>query len=157
MRLWHYEMLPYIPKSQLIAQWRELNSIFKNKPKHILINYVYEYEDDNLRIYMLMVAKEMIKRGIKINSRSTNNVFDYFPEYKENPNLLLQHINDIEWVQSVTGIDNPFPKHHTIRYLKQCYYNLQEKYDRGQKDFYDYHYEYLSKFYVDKLRSVKND
>ena len=31
--------------------------------------------------------------------------------------------------------DNPFYKHHGYRYLKQCFYNLQEKYDRGQKDF----------------------
>ena len=104
-----------------------------------------------------MVAKEMIKRGIKISSRSTDNFFEEFPEYKENPNLLSQHINDIEWVQSVTGIENPFPKHHTMKYLSQCYYNLQEKYDRGQKDFSYKQYEKLSKFYVEKLRSTYHE
>ena len=29
----------------------------------------------------------------------------------------------------------PFVNHHNNRYLLQCFYNLQEKYDRGQKDF----------------------
>jgi len=28
MRLWHYELIPYLQKIQLLAQWRELNSIF---------------------------------------------------------------------------------------------------------------------------------
>lgn len=39
MRLWHCEIIPYLPKTQLIAQWRELNSIFAREDKHILINY----------------------------------------------------------------------------------------------------------------------
>ena len=35
MRLWYYKILEFLPNSQLIAQWCELNSIFKNKPSHI--------------------------------------------------------------------------------------------------------------------------
>ena len=31
----NYKILDFLPNSQLIAQWRELNSIFKNKPNHI--------------------------------------------------------------------------------------------------------------------------
>ena len=45
MRLWHYKLLPYLPKSQLIAQWRELNSIYKKQDRHILINYIYDYDE----------------------------------------------------------------------------------------------------------------
>lgn len=44
MRLWHYELLPYLPKSQLLGLWRELNSIFKKQNNHILINYIYDYD-----------------------------------------------------------------------------------------------------------------
>ena len=47
MRLWHYKLIPFLPNSQLIAQWRELNSIFKKQDKHILINYVYEYPKED--------------------------------------------------------------------------------------------------------------
>ena len=54
MRLWHYKLIPFLPDNQLKAQWRELNAIFLNEPKHILINYVYEYRkqvrtDENLK------------------------------------------------------------------------------------------------------------
>ena len=66
MRLWCYKIVPYLPNSQLIAQWRELNSIYKKRPDHILINYVYEYEKEDLYGYSLMVLKEMFKRHIKI-------------------------------------------------------------------------------------------
>lgn len=38
MRLWHIDLIPYLPKTQLISQWRELNSVFKKQNKHILIN-----------------------------------------------------------------------------------------------------------------------
>lgn len=33
MRLWHIDLVKngLLPKSQIIAQWRELNSIFKKK------------------------------------------------------------------------------------------------------------------------------
>ena len=117
MRLWHYELIQYLPKSQLLAQWRELNSIFKKQDKHILINYIYEYPKDDLCLYANMVTKEMRNRGYF--NYKMNNYKEYF---KELPFLADE-------------IYPPFKNHHTNGYLKQCFYNLQEKYDRGQKDF----------------------
>lgn len=113
MRLWHYKLIPFLPNSQLLAQWRELNSIFKKQDKHILINYVYEYPRENLIWYSELVIREMSKRNFKI--KSFDNLLDYCVSYYK--------------------MDNPFPNHHNNRYLIQCFYNLQEKYDRGQKDF----------------------
>ena len=45
MRLWHYKLIKegLLPDSQLLAQWRELNSIYVKEDKHILINYIYRY------------------------------------------------------------------------------------------------------------------
>lgn len=129
MRLWHYKLIPYLPNSQLIAQWRELNSIYKNKPKHILINYVYEYPRDDLLIYSLIVAKEMKRRGIKI-------------KHVDNYNHYFSGINYEKYIRG----DKPFKNHHNDRYLFQCFYNLQEKYDRGQKDFTKERYEELEQF-----------
>lgn len=71
MRLWHYELIPYLPKSQLLAQWRELNSIFKKQDKHILINYVYEYPKNDLKTYACMVIEEMKRRGYKIKNMAS--------------------------------------------------------------------------------------
>lgn len=38
-------------------------------------------------------------------------------------------------------------KEHDRRYLLQCFYNLQEKYDRGQKDFTSENYKKIGGFY----------
>ena len=48
------------------------------------------------------------------------------------------------------GEDTPFPKHHNNKYLQQCFYNLQEKYDRGQKDFSEF-------LYVDLLTFISKE
>ena len=119
MRLWHYELIPFLPQSQLIAQWRELNSIFKKQDKHILINYIYEYPEEDLLGYTYLVLEEMQKRNIKI--KSVDNCIYYFGS---------KFLND-----KIKVTCKPFKNHHNNRYLLQCFYNLQEKYDRGQKDF----------------------
>lgn len=125
MRLWDYRILPFLPNSQLLAQWRELNSIFKNHPNHILINYVYDYPKIHLYSYTFYVLREMDKRGMKV--RSLDAYIQYF-----------------EWPQKCETA--PFPNHHTDRYLLQCFYNLQEKYDRGQKDFPEELYKALVRY-----------
>lgn len=129
MRLWHYELLPYIPNSQLIAQWRELNSIFRNQPRHILINYVYEYPKEELYWYSRLVINELVNRGIKI--KKSSNFYEYF--------------KDLDCTNYYKDSDL-FKEHHTTKYLSQCFYNLQEKYDRGQKDFSKEQYEKLERF-----------
>lgn len=134
MRLWHYELIEFLPRSQLIAQWRELNSIYAKQDKHILIDYVYEYDRIHLLAYSLMVISEMNKRGYRINS--TKN-FDEFFKYTR-----LAATSSLPTFK-------PFPEHHNKRYLIQCFYNLQEKYDRGQKDFSRGLYEKL-KAYMDE-------
>lgn len=131
MRLWHIDLIPYLPKSQLIAQWRELNSIYKKQDKHILINYVYNYDKAYLLIYSNRVLFEMDRRGI--NAKSFENYFNYFGS------VLCSH---------------PMPAYrfaeHNDEYLLCNYYNLLEKYRRGQKDFSEEEFKRLTDF-VKKL------
>lgn len=119
MRLWHYKLLPLLPNSQLKAQWRELNSIYKDQPKHILINYVYDYPKHDLLAYSILVRFEMLRRGFRFQTLNFDKYFD---------GVYVKDIPDYQHFE-------PFIRHHTNRYLLQCFYNLQEKYDRGQKDF----------------------
>ncbi len=63
MRLWHIDVIAYLPKGQLLSQWRELNSIFAKEDQHILINYIYEYPKEDLYLYTEKVMAEMKKRG----------------------------------------------------------------------------------------------
>lgn len=125
MRLWHVDLLPYLPKSQLIAQKRECDLIWKDiaagkQTNHILINYIWQYDVTHLSNYYLKLYAEFLKRNIafnvSVNYIPTN---DYFM---------------------------PYEKHHNQQYLLQCFYNLQEKYVRGQKDFTDSIYQELSNF-----------
>ena len=148
MRLWHYKMIPYLPNSQLwlIAQWRELNSIFKNQNKHILINYVYEYDKANLLYYTKFVLDEMISRGFK--NIKMDNYLKYFEGYVVTK---LYDDGHAEIVAYQDAIKNPFQNHHNDRYLMQCFYNLQEKYDRGQKDFSAKQYKKLEEFIKNEI------
>lgn len=130
MRLWHYELIKYLPKGQLVAQWRELNSIFKKQDKHILINYIYEYSKDDLYTYTSLVINEMKSRNYKIVKWDNYNIFFGNKEYKI--------------------VDKPYIKHHDFCYFEICYFNLKEKYIRGQKDFEKSLFEQLETLYNKK-------
>ena len=125
MRLWHYKLIPFLPKSQLLAQWRELNSIFKNQPKHILINYVYEYPKKDLLYYTRLVLAEMNGRGCKIKNQENAEL--YLSDVPLRDNLEMYPLENPDF--------HPFERHHDDEYLTICYFNLLEKYQRGQKDF----------------------
>lgn len=131
MRLWHYKIIPYLPKSQLVGQWRELNSIYKKRDNHILINYVYDYDKDYLYNYSCMVVYEMESRGYKINK--WDNFKTYFNKGTED---YIFNTRDLLTF-----------KEHNNEYLTICYYNLKEKYTRGQKDFTDDMWNRLHQFY----------
>ena len=131
MRLWHIDLIKYLPKSQLLAQWRELNSIFKKQDKHILINYVYDYPECFLKYYSDKVIKEMLNRNIKI--KNFDNYDYYFGDTRAYPEYF---------------------KEHNKEYLTICYWNLREKYLRGQKDFTDEVWNKLDEFYKSKMSEV---
>lgn len=139
MRLWHVNLLPYLPNSQLLAQKREVDLIWKDiaegkKTNHILINYIWEYENPKAELfaYYLELYKEFDNRGFKFNSSKNCDV----KVIERHP---LAHI---------------FGRHHNHEYMKICYYNLKEKYLRGQKDFsgkcFEKLYDYMVRIGVEK-------
>lgn len=110
MRLWHTDLIPVLPRKQLLGQWRELNSIFATQDKHVLINFVYDYPKNDLLCYSIAVIAEMRARGYKVNNEKMK---AYFGDEK------------------YSIVAKPFKNKMTDHYLKQCLYNLQEKYDCG--------------------------
>ena len=117
MRLWHKDLIEVLPRQQLLGQWRELNSIYKKQDKHILINFIYEYDFGHLLGYNNIVIAEMEKRCYKINLENAKNYFDQL--IKENGGFKMPFYELL------------FKEKMNERYLKQCLYNLQEKYDCG--------------------------
>lgn len=130
MRLWHVDLIKYLPDPQLLAQYRELNSIYVKQDKHILINYIYDYDKEYLLWYSDKVIEEMRVRGFKI--KTLDNYNNYFAGIAKGRTPLK------------------YPEHNK-RYLKQCYMNLQEKFDRGQKGFTPEIYEKLWNFIINQL------
>ena len=120
IRLWHYKLIPVLPNKMLISQWRECIAIKrqweKGTLKHRLVSYVMNYDKTLFVKYVANVCDEMNKRKIKWK-------VDYY----------------IEIINFCKREDNTLPKYekisyypeHNDRYLRQCYYNLQEKFDKG--------------------------
>lgn len=115
MRLWHKDLIPVLPRKQLVGQWRELCLIAKNisehgTPNHILVNKVIDYPCSHLNTYAQLVYKEMQKRGMK-------------PEWEKYDKWTVN--------KSIVHVDDIFPEWHNYSYFQQCYYNLEEKRDCG--------------------------
>lgn len=116
MRCWHKSLIPYLPRQQLLGQWRECCCIAKNiaekgMPNHILVNKIMNYPLVHFMTYTWLVYTELINRNYKPD-------FEKFSKYL-NLDVTCVYKKDI------------FSNWHTFRYLQQCYYNLQEKYDCG--------------------------
>lgn len=115
MRLWHKDLIPYLPRQQLLAQWRECCCIARNifhdgTPNHLLVNKVLEYPDEEFNSYTDRICKEMIKRKYSVDSERF---------WKWRKNKKIHRGKDI------------FKDWHNERYLNQCLANLEEKYDCG--------------------------
>jgi uncharacterized protein (TIGR02328 family) len=122
MRLWHVDLLQVLPRKLLISQWRECCAIARaiakhGTPNHPLVNKVLSSRGDFIA-YTSKVHMEMWKRCYKVNTltcakfdHNVNAGKDYFK------NCTVHRIIFTDWF--------------TERYLMQCFYNLQEKYDCG--------------------------
>lgn len=117
MRIWHTKLIPVLPRQQLLRQWRELNSIFKKQDKHILINFIYDEVDADLQMYTSKVIKEMQRRKYRVNLQNMEAYFGGGASTQEMIDFMCEF--------------DCYDKKMTDRYLRQCYYNLQEKYDCG--------------------------
>ena len=131
MRLWHKDLISYLPRGQLLSQWRECCCIADNwanhrTPNHILVNEVLNYPISHFVAYCNIVYKEMIFRNYRLTDSSTNRL---------NRNILLidrgEHHHNTLSVEDAIITTDIFPNWHNDRYLLQCYYNLEEKHDRG--------------------------
>ena len=125
MRLWHKDLITALPREQLGAQWRELSAIAgnlntKGTPNHILVNKILDYPREHFISYALYVRQEMTRRGYRTMDSVWNKIYctresDY---------------GEIE----IVPLEDLFPGWHNDRYLEQCYFNLEEKYDCGGVD-----------------------
>ena len=117
MRLWHKDLIPYLPDLQFKGQLREMVAILhdlksKGKTNHLLINPVMCFSPRNLTTYFLLYRKEYIKR------------------YRKDIDLrVIQEF--LDWGGDVPVLYAPFAGWHCNEYLRVCMANLYEKHFFG--------------------------
>lgn len=121
MRLWHKDLITLLPDKQLLGQWRECVAIAGNInrygfPNHVLVNRVMDYHLSHFYKYCTLVTSEMYERGFKISDSAIEKIIEITDQ---NVRMGMEFITREEL----------FSGWHNERYLIQCYYNLQEKYD----------------------------
>lgn len=117
MRLWDYRLIPVLPNAQLKAMRYEIGDMVKQHPKikNRLVNYANDYDIKYLYSLFEDVLDEFDKRKINHNKKYDDEIEK---TVKEKSRFQFSYLN-------------LYYEEHNDRYLKQCYYNLQEKYDRG--------------------------
>lgn len=115
MRLWHYKLIPCLPKKMLVSQWRELIAIKRQWERgsliHPLVSYVMDYDKSYFANYTYDIYQELLKRNIKCR------------------NIYMQEILNFAQIKSKTA--TKIFSEHDDEYLTICYYNLKEKFIRG--------------------------
>lgn len=115
MRLWHYDLIPFLPRQQLVAQWRECCAIARNwatngTPNHILVNKVMNYSANEFGAYTEIVLLELKARGYKTTVAARDNFYH---------NLSLIDNGKMSRNEAL------FSGWHDFFYLRQCLYNLE--------------------------------
>lgn len=118
MRLWAWQMLPYLSELQFKGQLRELVLVMRQwrddgKTNHLLINRVMEYPKRELYEYWSLYYKEYTNRYNKNIDKYDDEFWNFCGAgyYDRNP--------------------KPFKDWHTKEYLRVCYANLYEKHKFG--------------------------
>ena len=142
MRLWPYQMLDVLPRMQMLSQWREclaVGGMLGTKTlNHATVNRVKDYPIEHFMVYCDLVRDEFANRGwtigtntleklkndIDYETEKSKRTFGYFEDETENG------IKEII-VKRPYGTSILFKDFHDERYLKQCLYSFQEKYDCG--------------------------
>jgi len=70
MRLWHYKLIPHLPRQQLLGQHRECCAL-RGKgwgKKHKVVDYVFKNHYGTLFNYHCQIMDEINSREYKVNS-----------------------------------------------------------------------------------------
>jgi hypothetical protein len=118
MRIWHYELLPYLPDLQFKGQLRELMVIMrdwrdKGHTNHLLINMVMEYPKNDLARYFILYEALYHKR-----------YGTYLPKQWEE----FKVFDDTPLDKRSKGV---FTGWHNKEYLRSNMANLWEKHTMG--------------------------
>ena len=116
MRLWHDQMIPKLPKNQLLGQHRECCALRGNgwNKKHKTVDYVFLYSPYHLFCYHTLIMDEMSNRGYKVATEWRDK------NYRGKIAEIYVNLEETE-------INTPIYKEHNEAYLQECIENLRLK------------------------------
>ena len=123
MRLWHEDLIPFLPRQQLLGQHREccaLRGLGWKKP-HSTINYVFEYHWYVLYRFHTKVIWEIQIRGYNVDPLWED------PCYRGKNCLPYNILSGKEQIKLEKNIMYPCYKEHSNKYLTECLNNLKNK------------------------------
>ncbi len=117
MRLWHIDLLPLLPRQQLLGQHRECCALRGNGwgKKHAVVDYIFIYHPKMLFDYHMAVMEEMQKRGYSIDKLWKQKKYRGKTCYEDYPEQYYKQ-----------AYKKRYPEHN-IDYLKLCLENLRGK------------------------------
>ncbi len=119
MRLWHEDLIPLLPRFQLLGQHREICALrgLSWDKKHSVVDYVFKHPYYYLYAYHRLVICEMEKRGYHVDMAWKD------PSYRG------QRIGyDTScFTCEETIVHSPIYPEHDDKYLQECLLNLKKK------------------------------
>jgi len=106
MRLWHHKLITFLPKKQLVSQWREYLVVIGSHYSSLLIKHVDGNPKSHLVAYGKLLISELKKNKVRLKPGPYQKYLDF--------------IGDDNYEE----VKNIFPNHDTDRHLIQCFYNL---------------------------------
>lgn len=128
MRLWHEELIPKLPRQQLLGQHRECCAL-RGKgwgKKHATVNYVFTHPYEWLVAYHYRVISEMCKRGYSVSSEWVRvNYRGKEIGFVTDGSVSVNQFT-IKMLSSRYNKQPVYPEHDD-EYLKECLDNLASK------------------------------
>ena len=116
MRLWHEDLIPQLPRPQLLGQHRECCALRGNGwgRKHATVDYVFTHSPYRLYAYHRLIMEEMADRGYNVSPEWLDKNYrgKTCPPYE---NLAEEKLN------------SPIYSEHDAAYYEECLANLRDK------------------------------
>lgn len=118
MRLWHQQLIPLLPRRQLLGQHRECCALRGNSwgKKHATVDYVFRYSPVRLWLFHCLVMDEMLNRGYNVDLKWAD---INYRGVNAQPYAFTEKI-------IVPAKASIYPEHDD-RYLQECISNLEGK------------------------------
>jgi uncharacterized protein (TIGR02328 family) len=126
MRLWHEELIPKLPRQQLLGQHRECCALRGNGwgKKHSTVNYVFKHSYIQLYFYHMIVMGEMKNRGYNPNEKWTES--NYRGKKCKEYDLFEAGFELLDSKNLFDKTLNIYPEHDG-EYYQECIENLKKK------------------------------